>query len=132
MPVETQERIELGAGLKEIAAEVVERAMKAGATAADAIARDGNEFSTLVRLGEVETLKESGARALGLRVFIGKRAASTHTSDFSGDGIEQLGSSAIALARSTSADPIAGLPEAATLGSLNQDRDLYYDDVYSL
>ena len=28
MPVETQERIELGAGLKEIAAEVVERAMK--------------------------------------------------------------------------------------------------------
>src|SRR5436305_15205653 len=115
MPVETQERIELGAGLKEIAAEVVERAMKAGATAADAIARDGNEFSTLVRLGEVETLKESGARALGLRVFIGKRAASTHTSDFSRDGIEQLVWSAIPLARATSEDPTAGLLAAARL-----------------
>ena len=135
MPVETeerQERIELGVGLKDIAVEVVERAMKAGATAADAIARDGNEFSTLVRLGEVETLKESGARALGLRLFVGKRVAATHTSDFSREGIEQLVSSAINLARATSEDPDGGLPDAASLGSLTQNLDLYYDDVYSL
>jgi len=132
MPLEIQERIELGAGLKEIAVNIVERAIKAGATAADAIARDGNEFSTLVRLGEVETLKESGARALGLRVFVGKRAAATHTSDFSRDGIERLVASAITLARATSEDPVAGLPDAAILGSLTQDLDLYYDDVYSL
>src|SRR5438046_9435723 len=132
MPIETQERIELGAGLKEIAVEVVERAMKSGATSADAIARDGNEFSTLVRLGEVEALKESGARALGLRVFVGRRAAATHTSDFSHEGVERLVSSAMTLARATSEDPIAGLPDAAALGSLKQDLDLYYDDVYSL
>jgi PmbA protein len=132
MPVELQDQIELGTGLKQIAVEVVERAVKAGATAADAIARDGNEFSTLVRLGEVETLKESGARALGLRVFIGKRAAATHTSDFSRDGIERLVSGAIALARATSDDPDSGLPEVESLGSLKQDLDLYYDDVYSL
>ena len=112
MPVEIGERIALGAGLKEIAVNIVERAIKAGATAADAIARDGNEFSTLVRLGEVETLKESGARALGLRVFVGKRAAATHTSDFSWEGIERLVASAITLARATSEDPIAGLPDA--------------------
>ena len=42
-----------------------------GATAAEAVAREGNEFSTAVRLGEVETLKESGARAIGVRVFLG-------------------------------------------------------------
>jgi PmbA protein len=132
MPVATQDQIELGAGLKEIAVEVVERAMKAGATAADAIARDGNEFSTLVRLGEVETLKESGSRALGLRLFVGKRAAATHTSDFSREGIERLVSSAIDLARATSEDPDGGLPDAASLGSLKQDLDLYYEDVYSL
>lgn len=132
MPVETQEKIELGAGLKDIAVDVVERAMKAGATAADAIARDGNEFSTLVRLGEVETLKESGARALGLRLFVGKRVAATHTSDFSKEGIQQLVSSAISLARATSEDPDGGLPEANSLGALSQDLDLYYEDVYSL
>jgi PmbA protein len=132
MPVQTQEQIELGSGLKEVAVEVVERALKAGATAADAIAREGNEFSTLVRLGEVETLKESGARALGLRVFVGKRVAATHTSDFSREGIEQLVGNAVALARTTSEDPDGGLPEAASLGSLTGDLDLYYDDVYSL
>ena len=132
MPLELQDQIELGTGLKQIAVEVVERAIKAGATAADAIARDGNEFSTLVRLGEVETLKESGARALGLRVFVGKRAAATHTSDFSRDGIERLVSGAIALARATSEDPDSGLPERESLGSLKQELDLYYDDVYSL
>jgi PmbA protein len=132
MPVATQDQIELGAGLKEIAVDVVARAMKAGATAADAIARDGNEFSTLVRLGEVETLKESGSRALGLRLFVGKRAAATHTSDFSREGVERLVSSAIDLARATSEDPDGGLPDAANLGSLKQDLDLYYDDVYSL
>lgn len=132
MPTEIQEKIELGAGLKQIALDVVERALKAGATSADAIARDGNEFSTLVRLGEVETLKESGARALGLRLFIGMRAASTYTSDFSDEGIRRLVSSAMELARATSEDPLAGLPEASQLGSLQQDLDLYYDDVYSL
>src|SRR3954471_5097177 len=132
MHVLTQERIELGAGLKDIAVEVVDRAIKAGATSADAIARDGNEFSTLIRLGEVETLKESGARALGLRVFVGKHAAATHTSDFSREGIERLVSSAITLARATSEDPDAGLPDAHSLGSLQQNLDLYYDDVYSL
>lgn len=130
--LELQEQIELGAGLKEIAVDVVGRAMKAGATAADAIARDGTEFSTSVRLGEVETLKESGARALGLRVFIGKRAAATHTSDFSREGIERLVSGAIDLARATSEDPDAGLPDASQSGQLKQDLDLYYDDVYSL
>src|SRR5204862_7537173 len=101
MPVETQERIELGAGLKEIAVEVVERAMKAGATSADAIAGDGNEFSTLVRLDEVETLKESGARDMGLRVFVGSRAAATNNSDFSNVGDDRLVSSATPLARAT-------------------------------
>jgi len=132
MPVETQERIELGTGLKEIAVDVVSRAMKAGATAADAVARDGNEFSTVVRMGEVETLKESGARALGLRVFVGKRAAGTYTSDFSGEGIERLVSSAVTLARTTSEDPDGGLPDAASLGSLSENLDLFYEDVYSL
>src|SRR4029077_17927111 len=89
-------------------------------------------FSTLVRLGQVETLKEAGSRAAGLRVFIGNHAASTHTSDFSPPVLEQLVSSALSLARVTSEDPFAGLPAPEQLGSLHGDLDLYYDDVSSL
>ena len=118
--------------LKEIAVEVVRRAMAGGASAAEAVVREGNEFATVVRLGEVETLKESGSRAMGVRVFRGQRAASTYSSDLSGEGLEQLVSSALALAQVTSEDPHAGLPQPEQLGSLAGDLDLYHQDVYSL
>ena len=118
--------------LRSIATEVVGRAMKAGATAADAIAREDTEFSTVVRLGQVETLKESGSRGLGLRVFLGRRAASTYSSDFTREGIERMVEGAIELARVTSEDPFAGLPERTQLGALSVDLELYHPDVYSL
>jgi PmbA protein len=118
--------------LPEIATDVVRRAMKGGATAAEAVAMDGSEFSTVVRLGEVETLKESGSKAIGVRVFFGKRAASTYSSDLTPDGVRQLVDSALALARVTSEDPFAGIPEPAQLGKLEGDLELYSDDVYSL
>src|SRR5260370_11052977 len=116
--------------LRTIAADVVARAMKSGATAAEAIAREGNEFSTLVRLGQVETLKEAGSRALGLRVFVGKRAASTYSSDFTPDGIDHLVNGALQLARVTSEDPFAGLPEPAQFGVVAGGFQVFYDHVY--
>jgi PmbA protein len=118
--------------LKEIATDVVSRAMKGGATAAECVAREGDEFSTVVRLGQVETLKESGSRAIGVRVFFGQRAASTYSSDFSAAGIERMLKSALELAKICSEDPYAGIPEAGKLGSLAGDLHLYHDDVYSL
>ncbi len=118
--------------LKEIAVDVVKRAQAGGAHAAEAVVREGNEFSTVVRLGNTETLKESGSKAIGVRVFIGKRAASTYSSDLSAAGLEQMVNSALALAKVTSEDPHAGLPEPTQLGSIDGDLDLYHEDVYSL
>jgi len=115
-----------------LAADVVAMAVKAGATDAEAVAREGDEFSVNVRMGEVETLKESGSRGLGLRVFLGKRSGSASTSDLSADGIRQLVDGALALARVTEEDPFAGLPEPAEFGSIPGDLRLYFDDVYSL
>ena len=123
---------QLETDLKELAADVVRRAMAGGATAAEAVIQEGDEFSTVVRLGEVETLKEAGSRALGVRVFFGQRAASTYTSDFSLNGIEKLVSSALALAKITSEDPHSGLPDAALFGALQGDLKLFHSDVYSL
>ena len=48
--------------LESLAADVVALAMKAGASDAEAVAREGDEFSVNVRMGQVETLKESGSR----------------------------------------------------------------------
>jgi PmbA protein len=132
MATHTQTVIGSDADLRDLASTVVSRAMKSGATAAEAVVRESSEFSTVVRMGEVETLKESGSRAIGLRTFLGQRTASTYSSDFSKDGIQRLISGAIELARVTSEDAYAGIPEPDQLGSLQGDLQLYYDDVYSL
>ena len=122
----------LDTDLKELATDVVRRAMAGGASSAEAVVREGDEFSTVVRLGQVETLKESGSKAIGVRVFFGKRAASTYSSDFSRGGIDRMLNSALKLAKITSEDPYSGIPEPSQLGSLAGDLDLYYEDVYSL
>ena len=83
--------------LKSLAQEMVTRAMQHGATAAECVIREGDEFSTLVRLGQVETLKESGSKAIGVRVFFGKRSASTHSSDFSRAGLDRMSSPGLGL-----------------------------------
>jgi PmbA protein len=118
--------------LESLAAEVVELAMKAGASDAEAVAREGDEFSVNVRMGQVETLKESGSCGLGLRVFLGKRSASTSTSDLTPEGIRQLVDGALALVKVTEEDAFSGLPEREEFGSLPGDLHLYDEDVYSL
>ena len=118
--------------LESLAADVVARAVKAGASDAEAVVREGDEFSVNVRIGEVETLKESGSRGLGLRVFNGKRSATASTSDLTADGIRQLVDGAMALVKVTEEDPFTGLPDAAEFGAVTQDLHLFYDDVYSL
>jgi PmbA protein len=118
--------------LESLAAEVVDLAIKAGASDAEAVAREGDEFSVNVRMGQVETLQESGSRGLGLRVFLGLRSASASTSDLTADGIRQLVEGAMALVKITEDDPFAGLPEAGEFGSVAGDLHLYYEDVYSL
>jgi PmbA protein len=118
--------------LRGIAQDIVRRAMAGGATAAECVVREGDEFSTLVRLGQVETLKESGSKSIGVRVFFGQRAASTYSSDFSRAGLDRMVKSALELAKITSEDPFGGIPEASQLGSLPGDLDLYHEDVYSL
>ena len=115
-----------------LATDLVGRALRAGAADAECTIAEGEEFSANVRLGEVESLKEAGSRAIGLRVLIGRRSGSSYTSDFSPSGIDRLVESAISLARITSEDPYAGLPEPEELGSTNGDLGLYYDDVASL
>jgi PmbA protein len=118
--------------LKSLAADVVSRARQAGASAAECVIREGDEFSTTVRLGQVETLKESGSKSIGVRVFFGQRAASTYSSDFSAAGIDRMLKSALELARITSEDPYSGIPEAGQLGPIQGNLDLYHEDVYSL
>ena len=120
--------------LKLLAEEAVARALSLGATDAEAVAIESEDFGVNVRLSQVEQLTESGSRALGLRVFFadagGQRTASTSTSDLSPDGVARIIESAVGLARVTGADPFAGLPDRAAFGSNDvESLALYFNDV---
>ncbi|HXB57581.1 MAG TPA: TldD/PmbA family protein [Vicinamibacteria bacterium] len=94
-----------------LAEALLRQAQGAGADAADLLIAEGTEFSVTVRKGQVETLKEAGSKALGLRVFVGKRTASSYTSDFSPPALSTLVRETVAMAKVTGEDPAAGLPE---------------------
>ncbi len=123
--------------LNTLAAEAVDRARRAGATDAEAVAYEGDEFSVHVRLGEVEQLVESGSRAIGLRVFFeaegGQRTATTSTSDLSEAGVARMVSSAVTLAKITGVDPFAGLPERDAFGMHDPEvQALFFEDANAI
>jgi PmbA protein len=119
-------------GYAGMAAEIVQQALAAGATDAECTISEGDEFSANVRLRELETLKEAGSRAAGLRILRGLHTGSAYTSDLSGEGIRHMVRSAIELAEITTEDPHAGLPDAADLGSIDGDLGMYCGDVEGL
>ncbi len=131
--IETRETTNLSA----LAADAVERAQRAGATDAEAVGYEGDEFSVHVRLGEVEQLVESGSRALGLRVFFeaagGQRTATTSTSDLSEAGLARMVRSAVGLAEITGVDPFAGLPERDAFGMHDPaEQALFFEDANAI
>ena len=93
--------------------QVLERAKKSGAGAADVMIREDESFSVTVRMGQVETLKQAISRSLMLRVFIGKRTATSHTSDLTPVVLHRLVDETVDMAKLTSEDESAGLPEQA-------------------
>jgi PmbA protein len=108
----------------DLATRLLKKAHQQGADAADVLVSEGTSFSVSVRKGEIETLKEAGSKALGVRVFVGKRTATTYTSDFSEPTLDALVAEVVGMARATEEDPAAGLPDEAP-GETPPDLALY-------
>jgi len=115
--------------LIDIARSAVRRALDAGATGAECTISEGEEFSAGVRMREVENLKQAGSRGAGIRVLVGNLTGSSRTSDLSAQGIETMVRGALELARITTPDPHAGLPDPADLGKFSGDLKLYDESV---
>ncbi len=113
----------------ELASQAVRMALERGATGAECTFAEGEQFSAHVRMRELDKLKDAGSRGAGLRVLIGQRVGSAHTSDLSSAGVLQMVESALALAAISTEDPYAGLPESSELGSLAGDLQLYSADI---
>jgi len=111
--------------LRDVAQDLVARARRAGADAADAVLGDSDGLEVGIRLGEVEKLKRSREQRAGLRVFVGSATAIASSGDLTAAGLDALVTDAIALARVTAPDPHGGLPDEADLATAVPALDLY-------
>jgi PmbA protein len=96
-----------------LAEDIVERGIKAGATAADALYAGNRSSGVEVRLGELDAVQRSEGEEIGLRLFVGQRSATVASSDLSSEALEVLVERCLAMAGEAPEDPFAGLaPEA--------------------
>jgi len=106
--------------------DLVSRALKAGADAAEAVVSERQSLSVGVRLGRLEEVEREESRDLGLRVFIGRRQASVSASDLSPETARRLVERAVAMARLAPEDPYTGLaPQEMLANGARPDLDLY-------
>ena len=99
--------------------DLIGRARAAGADAADAVLVAGRHLAVQRRLGATEHVERSEGQDLGLRVFVGAKAAVVSSTTIDPSGFAVLAERAVAMARVVPDDPYAGLAEtAATAGAV--------------
>jgi len=94
---------------RERAQDLVARARRAGADAADAVYGASSSEGIQIRLGKLEDVERSESEHISLRVFSGTRSASIGSSDLSDLALDELAARAIAMARAAPEDAYAGL-----------------------
>jgi len=91
--------------------DLITRARRAGADAADALLVDGVSLSVGWRLGALERLERAEGGDIGLRVLLGRRQAMVSSADRSPAALEDLVERAVAIARTVPEDPFCGLAD---------------------
>ncbi|MEM6902308.1 MAG: DNA gyrase modulator, partial [Pseudomonadota bacterium] len=91
--------------------DLISRAKKAGADAADAVMFDSTSLSVGQRLGKPETIERAESSEVGLRVFIDKQMAIVSSGERDGASINKVVEQAIAMAKAVPADPYAGIAD---------------------
>ena len=94
-----------------LVSDLIKQARTAGADAADAVLVNGTSMSVASRQGKIEHLERSEGRDLGLRVFVGKRAAIVSSTSHDPAGFPELIARAVAMAKVVPEDGYAGLAE---------------------
>src|SRR5271170_4186786 len=89
----------------------LDEAKRKGATAAEVLCVTAESLEAGVRLGEVEKLKSSRERRLGLRVFCGQSSATSSTAEIDRDALVDFVAHTVELARLSAPVPWAGLPD---------------------
>jgi len=101
--------------LPDLTAALLDRAKRAGAEQADALAVDGRSVSIDVRGGKLEHAESAEGIEIGLRVLIDGRQACVSASDTRDATLSDMAERAVAMAREAPRDPNVGLADPAAL-----------------
>src|SRR5262249_11566559 len=112
--------------LRQITKDLLDYAVKRGASAAEAEASEGTGQTVTVRQGDDETIENNRDKGLGVTVYIGKQRGHASTTDFSPQAIRDTVDAALSIARFTAADDCAGLAEPDMLAREFPDLDLWH------
>jgi len=96
--------------------DLIARARRAGADAADAILASGTALGVSVRKGKTEDLERSESTDIGLRVFVGARSAIASTTTLDPARFDVLVEQALSMARVVPEDRFAGLSDLTRAG----------------
>ncbi len=105
--------------------DLITKARKAGADAADAVFLESTSLDASWRMGKNEGVERAESSDLGLRVLIGHKQAIVSSTDTNTDALAELVDRAVAMARTVPDDPYCGLADPALLAKDLPDLDLF-------
>jgi len=108
----------------ELLHDVIARAKRAGADAADAVYFIGVSQSASFRMGKAEDIERAEGSDLGLRVLIGRRQSFISSTDTASPALDELVERALAMARNAPEDRYCGLADPTLLAKTWPDLDL--------
>ncbi|MAP93639.1 MAG: modulator protein [Ponticaulis sp.] len=107
---------------------VIERALKNGATSADAAIDHSTGVDVSVRNGQLETIERDDSMGIALRCFVGQKQAHVSGSDLSDDGLNALIDRCVTMAKIAPEDQYAGIAAPEELATDYPDIELWGDD----
>lgn len=110
--------------LKALVSDILDRARRSGADAAEVSASEDAGLSVTVRLGELESVEFNRDRGFGITVYVGKRKGSASTSDTTPEAVEATVLAACNIARFTEEDAFHGLADSALMARVLPALDL--------
>jgi PmbA protein len=112
--------------LSQLMYEVLELAIKEGATDAAVAISNDRGFSVDVRMGEVETVAFSEDKEIGLTVYFGQQKGGASSTDTSHSSLQMMVKAACDIAKVSAEDPCFGLADKELMTQTHPDLDLYH------
>lgn len=110
--------------LEKLAAEILQEALKQGATSAEVALGVNKGFSVSVRMGEIESIEYNQDKVIDITVYIGQRTGAASLSDIRPEAIRSAVQAAMGTAKYTDEDKYSGLAEKELLAFAYPSLDL--------